>query len=87
MPAFVFSVYSAFDNCFSDDEDYSKDATDIKLLIGGHHLGRPQPYPTLPATRIFSHNPTQTEVKKALPVRACCQMIVGIKLIGLCIVG
>ena len=42
MPAIVFSVYSAFDNCFSDYEDDSKDATDIKLLIGNHHSRFPQ---------------------------------------------
>ena len=51
MPAIVFSVYSAFDNCFGDDRDDIKDATKLKLLIGAHHLRYPQPYP-LP--RFFS---------------------------------
>ena len=63
MPAIVFSVYSAFDNCFSDYEDDSKDATDIKLLIRNHHLSYPQ---LDPSPGFFPQPyPNPTDVKKA----------------------
>ena len=63
-------VYSAFNNCFSDNEDDSKDATDIKQLIGGHHLRYQQP-----VTRNFPHNPNRTlpEVKKPYPSGPVCE--------------